>query len=317
MFYKGVKSMNALEEIREKLLNLDIFIQENMNIEPRLRVNNIESLRAYYNRIREIIINELEYESFSSITRIINQNKVNIESRTTLIMDSHIREQTALIKMFNEDLNNGMFKDSVLKDGIFLMNMRTKYMVNPPDYLLLNQATGRKNVNVHGILFLFDKNALIHNEFLNETLRDNLKQHIYGTQVLTPTQYGLIREFFLETAPFVLNALLLKFKDAYITAKRERLPVIISQGILNTNVNQTTAIVLETLYNELLKQGIFKGTIFEDAITMLTSGRNIMYNPILMDPTKDVVPTKQYNLRLIMNTEKIENNSSKRLYYKS
>lgn len=98
---------------------------------------------------------------------------------------------------------------------------------------------------------------------------------------------------------------------------KERSPVILSQAILNTDVNQTTAIVLETLYNELLKQGVFKGTIFEDAITMLTSGRNIMYNPILMDPTKDIAPTKQYNLRLIMNTERIEDNSSKRLCYKN
>lgn len=307
--------MGALEEIREKLLKLDSFIQENANIEPRLPVNNIEALRAYYNNIRDIITDELEYDCFSSIPRIIDGNKVNIESRTTLIMDSHLREQSALVKMFNEDLNNGLFKDTILKDGIFLPNMKTKYVENPPDYLLLNQATGRKNVDVYGILFLFDKNALVRNELLNETLRKNLKQHIYGTQVLTPTEYGLIREYFLETAPFVLNALLLKFKESYISAKQERLPVIISQAILNTDVNPTTAIVLETLYNELLKQGIFKGTIFEDAITKLTSGRAIMYNPILMDPTKDVAPTKQYNLRLIMNTERIENNSSKRLCY--
>ncbi len=307
--------MGALEEIREKLLKLDSFIQENANIEPRLPVNNIDALRAYYNNIRDIITDELEYDCFSSIPRIIDGNKVNIESRTTLIMDSHLREQSALIKMFNEDLNNGLFKDTILKDGIFLPNMKTKYMKNPPDYLLLNQATGRKNVDVYGILFLFDKNALVRNELLNETLRKNLKQHIYGTQVLTPTEYGLIREYFLETAPFVLNALLLKFKESYISAKQERFPVIISQAILNTDVNPTTAIVLETLYNELLKQGIFKGTIFEDAITKLTSGRTIMYNPILMDPTKDVAPTKQYNLRLIMNTERIENNSSKRLCY--
>lgn len=309
--------MSALEEIREKLLALDSFIQENTNIEPRLPVKNLDALRDYYNNIRNIIIEELEYDAFSSIPRIIDQNKINIESRTTLIMDSYLREQSTLVKMFNEDLNNGMFKDSLLKNGIFLPNMKTKYMKNPPDYLLLNQATGRKNVDVYGILFLFDKNALIHNELLNEALRNNLKQHIYGTQVLTPTQYGLIREFFLETAPFVLNALLLKFKEAYISAKKERLPVILSQAILNTDVNQTTAIVLETLYNELLKQGVFKGTIFEDAITKLTSGRNIMYNPILMDPTKDIAPTKQYNLRLIMNTERIEDNSSKRLCYKN
>lgn len=307
--------MGALEEIREKLLKLDSFIQENANIEPRLPVNNIDALRAYYNNIRDIITDELEYDCFSSIPRIIDGNKVNIESRTTLIMDSYPREQSALVKMFNEDLNNGLFKDTILKDGIFLPNMKTKYVENPPDYLLLNQATGRKNVDVYGILFLFDKNALVRNELLNETLRKNLKQHIYGTQVLTPTEYGLIREYFLETAPFVLNALLLKFKESYISAKQERLPVIISQAILNTDVNPTTAIVLETLYNELLKQGIFKGTIFEDAITKLTSGRAIMYNPILMDPTKDVAPTKQYNLRLIMNTERIENNSSKRLCY--
>lgn len=107
--------MSALEEIREKLLALDSFIQENTDIEPRLPVKNLDALRDYYNNIRNIIIEELEYDAFSSIPRIIDQNKINVESRTTLIMDSYLREQSTLVKMFNEDLNNGMFKDSLLK----------------------------------------------------------------------------------------------------------------------------------------------------------------------------------------------------------
>ena len=52
--------MSALEEIREKLLALDSFIQENTNIEPRLPVKNLDALRDYYNNIRNIIIEELE-----------------------------------------------------------------------------------------------------------------------------------------------------------------------------------------------------------------------------------------------------------------
>ena len=36
--------MNALEEIREKLIKLDSFVQEHKNIEKRLPVHNMEAL---------------------------------------------------------------------------------------------------------------------------------------------------------------------------------------------------------------------------------------------------------------------------------
>lgn len=309
--------MSELAEIRKKLLSLDSFIQENKNTEKRLEVRNMDELKEYYKRVRDHIINELKLSSFETIPRIIKSDKVETEARATLIMDSNYREQNALVTMFNEDLYNGVFNESILQDGIFLPASRSRFIENPPSYLFLDPSTGRKHVGTMYIRFLFDKNALTCNQELDESLRDALKNHIFKTGEFTPTDYGLIKEYFLETAPFVLNCLLLNFKDEYITAKRENLPVILSQAMVNTGTDTRIVIVLEALYNELLKQYIFKNTVFENAVTSVTKGNTKYFNPTLMDPVKQCAPTRQYNLRLILNTAKVEDIPSNSLCYNS
>lgn len=113
--------MSELEEIREKLIKLDSFIQENKNIEKRLPIHNMDDLKIYYNHVRDILIDELKFEGNISIPKMIVSNKMNVDARTTLIVDSSLREQNALIDMFNKDLGNGYFNGSILQDGIFLL----------------------------------------------------------------------------------------------------------------------------------------------------------------------------------------------------
>lgn len=180
---------------------------------------------------------------------------------------------------------------------------------------IFSSKTGIPNVNVECIRFLFDKNALLENEVLDKVIQDNLRHHILKKGKLKKCDYQLIKEYFLETAPFVLNCLLLIFEKEYIKAKRENTPVMLSTAMVNTGKEDDFVIVLETLYNRLLKHSVFKDTIFERAITCITRGNNKFFNPILMDPINECVPTTQYNLRLILNTETIEKNAEKRLNY--
>lgn len=307
--------MSELEEIREKLIKLDSFIQENKNIEKRLPIHNMDDLKIYYNHVRDILIDELKFEGNISIPKMIASNKMNVDARTTLIVDSSLREQNALIDMFNKDLGNGYFNGSILQDGIFFTASKSKDLKTIPDYLYLNPEIGRPFYNMMHMRFIFDKNALMINESLEQTIRNNLRKHLFRTNELSPTEYGLIREYFLETAPFVLNCLLLKFKDEYISAKRENLPVVLTSAMVNTGTNSEVVLVLETLYNELLKQDIFKDTIFEDATTSTSLGQAKLFNPILMDPVTESAPLKQYNLRLFINTHILEEKSEKRLCY--
>lgn len=95
--------MNALEEIREKLIKLDSFVQEHKNIEKRLPVHNMKALEDYYKKVRDILIERIKFDGLANIPRIIDENKTIIDARTTLIIDSNSREQYALVKMFNRD----------------------------------------------------------------------------------------------------------------------------------------------------------------------------------------------------------------------
>ncbi len=305
--------MNALEEIREKLIKLDSFVQENKNIEKRLPVHNMEALEDYYKKVRDILIERIKFDGLANIPRIIDENKTIIDARTTLIIDSNSREQYALVKMFNRDLSCGAFDDTILKNGIFLPAYRSKYIKYPPEYLFLNPLTGRPNYNIMAIRYLFDKNALSKNEALDRNLRNDLKRHIFKTDELGPSDYELLKEYFRETAPFVLNCLLLDFKEEYIKAKRENTEVSLTTAIVNIGKKDNFVIVLETLYNELLKQGIFKDTIFENAITAVTNANVKCFNPILADPINQCVPLKQCNLKLQLSTEEIEKSSAKHL----
>lgn len=307
--------MSELEEIREKLIKLDSFIQENKNIEKRLPIHNMYDLKAYYNNVRDILADELKSEAKIVIPRMVTSEKMNAEARTTLIVNSTLREQNALVSMFNADLDAGYFDGTILQNGIFLPSSNSKYMKIIPSYLYLNPLTGRPHIDMMHIKYLFDKNALMENEILDQNIRNSLKKHLFKTDIYSPTEYGLIREYFVETAPFVLNCLLLKFKDEYMNAKREDLPVVLTSAMVNTGTNSEVVLVLETLYNELLKQDIFKDTIFEDATTSTSLGQAKLFNPILMDPVTESAPLKQYNLRLFINTHILEEKSEKRLCY--
>lgn len=307
--------MTQLEEIREKLIMLDNFVQENKTIEKRLKVTNLEELKEYYKKVKDIIVEKIIFESLINIPRIIEENKTVAEANSYLIMDSNVGEQMALVAMFNNDLCNGYFDGTILQNGIFLPSYRAKYIESPPKYLLLDPKIGIPNTNVQCIRFLFDKSALLKNEALDKVIQDNLKEHILQKGKLEKTNYQLIRKYFLETAPFVLNCLLLKFEEEYIKAKRENAPVILSTGMVNIGKDDKFIIVLETLYNKLLKQNIFKDTIFEGAITSITRGNNKFFNPILMDPIHECAPITQCNLRIILNTDIIEKNAEKRLCY--
>lgn len=109
--------------------------------------------------------------------------------------------------------------------------------------------------------------------------------------------------------------MLLKFEEEYIKAKRENTSVILSTAMINVDKDDDFVIVLETLYNNLLKQSVFKETIFEGAVTCITRGNHKFFNPILMNPLNECAPTTQYNLRIILNTDTIEKNAEKRLCY--
>lgn len=305
--------MTQLEEIREKLIMLDNFVQENKTIEKRLKVTNLEELKEYYKKVKDIIVEKIILEGLINIPRIIKENKTAAEANSYLIMDSSRIEQITLVAMFNNDLCNGYFDGTILQNGIFLPSYRTKYIKSPPKYLLLDPDVGTPNVNVQCIKFLFDKNALLKNKALDKAIQDNLKCHILQKGRFKKADYQLIKEYFLKTAPFVLNCLLLMFKDEYIKAKRENSPVILSTAMVNVDKDDNFVIVLETLYNNLLKQNVFKDTIFEGAVTCITRGNHKFYNP--MNPLNECIPTTQYNLRIILNTYTIEKNAEKRLCY--
>lgn len=310
-----MKSLTELEEIREKLIKLDKFVLENKSIEKRLPVKNMADLEDYYNKVKDLILEKIKSESLISIPRVINSKKIVIDARTTLIMDSGLRERNALVEMFNKDFNGGAFDGTILQDGIFLPAFHSRYIEHPPSYLFLDPETGRPNYNIMSVRFLFDKNAMLKNEAIDEDLRNRLMKHIFKTDELEKNDYTHIRTYFLETAPFVLNCLLSKFKEAYIYAKQENEPIALSTAMINTGSGANYVIVLETLYNELLKQDVFKDTIFEGSTTAVTMGNTKFFNPILMDPISECYPLKQYNIRLMLNTEFVENNSEKRLCY--
>lgn len=307
--------MTQLEEIREKLIMLDNFVQENKTIEKRLKVTNLEELKEYYKKVKDIIVEKIIHEGLINIPRIIEENKIVAKANSYLIMDSNVGEQMALVAMFNNDLCNGYFDGTILQNGIFLPSYRAKYIESPPKYLLLDPKIGIPNTNVQCIKFLFDKNALLKNEALDKTIQDNLKYHILQKGRLKNADYQLIKEYFLKTAPFVLNCLSLMFKDEYIKAKRENSPVILSTGMVNVDKDDKFVIILENLYNNLLKQNIFKDTIFEGAVTCITRGNNKFFNPILTNPIHECAPITQCNLRIILNTDLIEKKTEKRLCY--
>ena len=147
--------METLEEIREKLIKLESFVEANKQTPRRLEVKNLETLRTYYQNTNSYILEELSSKVFPTIRRIIDQRKANIYVNATLIMDSDYGEQTSLISMFNEDLSQGVFKDSIFQDGIFLPSSRSNFKEKPEKYLFLNYNPERENMNVQHIRFYF------------------------------------------------------------------------------------------------------------------------------------------------------------------
>ena len=143
--------METLEEIREKLIKLESFVEANKQTPRRLEVKNLETLRTYYQNTNSYILEELSSKVFPTIRRIIDQRKANIYVNATLIMDSDYGEQTSLISMFNEDLSQGVFKDSIFQDGIFLPSSRSNFKEKPEKYLFLNYNPERENMNVQHI----------------------------------------------------------------------------------------------------------------------------------------------------------------------
>ena len=299
--------METLEEIREKLIKLESFVEANKQTPRRLEVKNLETLRTYYQNTNSYILEELSSKVFPTIRRIIDQRKANIYVNATLIMDSDYGEQTSLISMFNEDLSQGVFKDSIFQDGIFLPSSRSNFKEKPEKYLFLNYNPERENMNVQHIRFYFNIFKLLNNPNIDTSLKDDLKNYLLQTSTMTPEEYNLIREYFLEHAPFILNGLLQKFKDEYIKAKRECTPVMLSTALINITEDRRVLTVLEYLFDELLKQDIFKDTIFENATTSLIINKSIkFFNPILMNPLEQNGPLRQCNLRLLINTNEIE-----------
>lgn len=188
--------MTQLEEIREKLIMLDNFVQENKSTEKRLKINNLEELKEYYKKVKDIIVEKIILEGLINIPRIIEENKTVADANTCLIMDSSAIEQKALVAMFNKDLCNGYFDGTILQNGIFLPSYRAKYIESPPNYLFLDSKNGRPNVDVKCIRFLFDKNELLANEALDKVIQDNLRCHILKKEKLKKVDYQLIKGYF-------------------------------------------------------------------------------------------------------------------------
>ena len=82
---------------------------------------------------------------------------------------------------------------------------------------------------------------------------------------------------------------------------------MLSTALINITEDRRVLTVLEYLFDELLKQDIFKDTIFENATTSLIINKSIkFFNPILMKPLEQNGPLRQCNLRLLINTNEIE-----------
>ena len=183
--------METLEEIREKLIKLESFVEANKQTPRRLEVKNLETLRTYYQNTNSYILEELSSKVFPTIRRIIDQRKANIYVNATLIMDSDYGEQTSLISMFNEDLSQGVFKDSIFQDGIFLPSSRSNFKEKPEKYLFLNYNPERENMNVQHIRFYFNIFKLLNNPNIDTSLKDDLKNYLLQTSTMTPEEYNL------------------------------------------------------------------------------------------------------------------------------
>lgn len=340
--------MKNLDELREDLFALENFIDENRCIPKRLPIHNLLELKEYYKKNREIIISELERDTNKKIKKVISQRKYNVEPTSVLLFGSDLRMQNCLVDMFNESLSKSEFMDSTLKDGIFLPAHSFRNSYNPPHNFYLNFSPEIENVGPSGIKFIFNKSGLISNDKIDDTSKGELKNYILQKDNLSSLDYQIIKEYFLATAPFVIETIISKFKKAYIEAKEENTPVIISTPFVNTTDDERIVLVLETLYYELFKQGFFKDTIFEFSTTAITHGNAKYLNPILLNPFEESIITKekqqfigsytiadpdvikyyrkadakstsrlkQHSLRLILNTHDIENISHNHIHKK-
>lgn len=306
--------MNALEKIRLALIDLENVIEEYKNTDVSLKINNADELNEYYNRGKNYILEELSCYTYPTIKRVIAENKLDISSNAKLIMNSCPREQYFLVDRFNKDLSDGVFANTLFQDGIFLPSNKSRYENGTKSYLYLTPEKGIPYQNLMSIRFTYNKVGLLKNDNIPRSIKEDLDTYLLQKKSFSEKDYGIIKEYFLATAPFVISCLISKFKESYIYAKRENQPIIINTPVINIYDELPIVIVLETLYNELFRQDIFKDTIIEKGIASVTPCSNVKYfNEILMSPLASEFPIKQYNLRLILNKHDIERKSANHL----